>query len=255
MQQQPMLPGCGGHLLDLLDGPDLAPAAIVRVFEAHQPGAREVLVGGPKRGFHIGAGEDAPLAVDAAAHHPAEHRGRAALVVIQVGVGFHEDLIARLGVAADGQLVGHGSGRGIERGFLAEQGGGLGLKLLDGRVVAEHVVTYFCLRHRLAHGRRRFGDRVAAQVNQFRRLVQHGGIMDHPGACAKKRKELPSVRQHHEKAGRIAETLRLLQPEHRRTNRGPAFWRSPVQVLIHSAGYGSAPPGLLRFTVSFAPST
>ena len=138
-----------------------------------------------KRGFHIGAGEDAPLAVDAAAHHAAEHRRRAALVVIEVGVRLHEDLIARLGVTADSQLIGHGPGRGKERSLLAEQGGGLDLKRLDGRVVPEHIVTYFCLRHGLAHRRCRLGHCVAAQVDQSRRLVQHGGIMDHPGACAR----------------------------------------------------------------------
>ena len=64
-------PNGGGDVLNLREGPDLASAAVVGVLDADKPGGGEMLVGGPKGGLHVSAGENAPLARKAAAHDAA----------------------------------------------------------------------------------------------------------------------------------------------------------------------------------------
>jgi hypothetical protein len=98
-----------------------------------------------------------------------------------VGVRLHEDLIAGFSVAANGQLIGHGSGRHKQRRLFAQQLRRLAFERLDRGVITEYVVAHLGSDHRLAHGRCRFGHRVAAQVNQLRCLFRHGDSMQHPG--------------------------------------------------------------------------
>jgi len=94
-----------------------------------------------------------------------ETRRRSAFVADHMGTGLDDDLVARPGVQADGELVRHRAGGHEERGFLAEQPCRHLLQTIDGRVFAEDVVADLGRRHRLAHGGRGLRHRIAAQVD------------------------------------------------------------------------------------------
>ena len=101
----------------------------------------------------------------------AERRRAALLVEEDVRLGVQEDLVAALGVRAEGGLVAHRPRREVERRLLAEQLGGALLEAQDGGIVAEDVVVDLGLGHRLPHLGRRPRHRVAAQVDRARHVA------------------------------------------------------------------------------------
>ena len=76
-------------------------------------------------------------------------------------------LIAALAVRKHADQVSHRAAGDKQRGFFAECCGRFSLKCVDRRILAVHVVTDFCRRHRRAHRWRRLGDSVAAKVDQL----------------------------------------------------------------------------------------
>ena len=173
MHLQAVFAGCRFDVFDLFQQPDLAAAAVMGVLDADQPGAREMGVHWAQRLLNVRAGENAALAVEAAAHHPGQGGRAAGFVIVDVRIGIDQHLVARFGVPAHGQLVGHGAGSGVKGGRLAEEGRSLGLQCLHRRVIAKHIVADFRLGHGLAHGRGGFGHCVATQINHRRRSVAH----------------------------------------------------------------------------------
>jgi len=90
-------------------------------------------------------------------------------IVINVGIGIDEDLVARFRVATNCQLLGHGAGGSEHGSFFAEDFRNARFQAQHGGIVAKDVVAYFGLRHPFAHGGCGLGDGVAAQVDG------HGG--------------------------------------------------------------------------------
>jgi len=127
MQLQPVFAGRRFNLSYPLERPDFAAAPVMGVLDADQPGAREVGVRRTQRRLDVRSAENAALAVQAAAHDPGQGGRAAAFVIVDVRVGIDEDFVARLGMGAHGQLVGHGAGGGVNGRLLAQEGGGLRL--------------------------------------------------------------------------------------------------------------------------------
>ncbi len=63
-------------------------------------------------------------------------------------------------------LIPHGAGGDEEGGLLAHEVRPDRFQLVDGRVFAEDVVAHLRLGHRPAHGRRRSGHGVTAQIDK-----------------------------------------------------------------------------------------
>ena len=96
-----------------------------------------------------------------------EDGGHGHLPVHDVGVSLADDLLAGLGVEADGDLVAHGAGGDEDGCFAAEDFGGFGFETIDGGVFAVDVVADLGVGHGFAHGRRGAGDGVAAEVDDL----------------------------------------------------------------------------------------
>ena len=106
-----------------------------------------------------------------------------------------------------GDEVAHRAARHEQAGLLAEQLGGAFLEGVDRRVVTEDVVADLGLGHRPAHGGRRVGDGVAAQVDPG-----HGG--------------------------RVYGWVAVAGPDARRA---PLAWRQPRRPLLCSALAATGP--------------
>jgi hypothetical protein len=101
--------------------------------------------------------------------HARKRRRRAALVEQGVGVLAGQHHVAGPGVDRDGGLVGHGAAGDEERRRLAQQLRRHGLEPVHGGVFEVDVVADLGLDHCLAHGGRREGDRIAAQIEGLHR--------------------------------------------------------------------------------------
>ncbi len=110
-------------------------------------------------------GENAAIAGDGAQLAAGEGGGHGHLPIQNVGERLADDLLAGLGVNADGDLVAHGAGGNEEGGFPAEDLGGAGFEAVDGGVFGVHIVADLGLGHGGAHGGSGLGDGVTAQVD------------------------------------------------------------------------------------------
>ncbi len=165
--------GFGGSGPDLLHGGERGDGAaghVVGVFEADEGGLGAVVDLRADGGGDDGPGEDAAFGGDGAALAAGEGGGHGHLPVEDVGAGLADDLLAVLGVDADGDLVAHGAGGDEDGGLFAEDGGGRLFELIDGGVFAVDVVADLGGGHGLAHGGGGAGDGVAAEVDE----VGHG---------------------------------------------------------------------------------
>ena len=97
--------------------------------------------------------------------HAAEHGRTAAFIAVGMGQLADDVLVAAPAVRQDAAQIALRARGHEERGLLAGQLGDALLQRVDGRVVAEDIVAQRRCQHRLAHGRRRPGDGVAAQVD------------------------------------------------------------------------------------------
>ena len=158
--------GDGFDLPELGDGPDGAAAAVVGIFDADDLGGREVLIGRAESGLEVCCGEDSADAGETAAGETGQCSGAACFVVVDVGVGVDEDLVAGVCEGAEGELIGHGARGSEEGGFLAEQFGDTSFEEFDGGVVAEDIVADGGGGHDGPHGLGGLRDGVAAEINR-----------------------------------------------------------------------------------------
>lgn len=154
-----------GDAFDLLDGPDGAAAAVVGVFDDEELAVWSVDGVGADGKVDVVGVEEPVLAGEGADHDAREGGGAAGLVMDDVAVGVGDDFVARLGLGADGGLVGHGAGGDEAGGFFAEESGKLFLESQDGGIIAEDIVADVGVGHDLAHGCGGAGDGVAAKVD------------------------------------------------------------------------------------------
>jgi hypothetical protein len=103
--------------------------------------------------------------------HAAE--GSHAADLVQEGVTFaaHDDLVAAPTVGENSSQIAHRAAGDKKRRLFTQHFRGQSFQLVDRRVVAVNVVAYRGIRHRLAHGRRRPGDCVTAQIDSIHVLV------------------------------------------------------------------------------------
>ncbi len=76
-----------------------------------------------------------------------------------------DDLLAWLRVEANGELIGHRTGRHEEGGLFPKHRSRHVLQPIYGGIFAVDIVPYFRTCHRLSHGLSGFRDRIAAQVD------------------------------------------------------------------------------------------
>ena len=142
-----------------------AAAAVVRVLEADQRGARG-RAGLAHESAQLGGVDPAARVVLGAAEaDAAQRRGADGLLAEDVRLGADDGLVAAAAVHEQRDEVRHGAAGDVERGPLADALGGGVLQALHGGVVAEHVVADLGARHRLAHRLAGAGDGVRSQVD------------------------------------------------------------------------------------------
>jgi hypothetical protein len=139
-----------------------ASAAVMRVLQANQFRADAVIVRGPDAVHELFDAQHAMVALDGLRGDSEQLSIRALLVAENVTVRLAEELVARLAMDAQAELIAHRAAGNVERGFLAEHRGDARLQTADGRVFSKHVVANVRRGHRGAHRGRRSGDRIAA---------------------------------------------------------------------------------------------
>ena len=150
---------------DILVRLNLARPAVVRVFQADQPRADEVIVLGPDQAAELIDVQHAGLAFDRPGHDAAELGERPLLVVVDVAAGFADELVARLAVNPHADLVGHRPRRHEQGRLLAQNLRRQLLQPIAGRIDVDHVVVDLGIGHRLPHRGRGAGDGVGAEVD------------------------------------------------------------------------------------------
>ena len=163
--------------------PDAAAAAVVRVFDDHDPRARIVHVLGPDHGFHMGRREDTVRAEDRADADAGQCRGPTALKVVAVRGVVADQLVARLGGRTDRDLVGHRPRRDEQGGLFAQEARHPLLQPVDSRVIAEHIVADLCRGDGRTHPCGRPRDGIAAQINRRHRGSPSSSWLSRSPAC------------------------------------------------------------------------
>jgi hypothetical protein len=146
-------------------GPDPAARGVVGVLQAHKPRLGEVIEFGPDGVAHLFCRKDPALAENDPGLDPGETGHRGHLHVVDVGSGFHDDLLAGPGVDSDGHLVSHGAGRN-EKGRLGTRDlRGFFLEPIYRGIFSVDIIAHLRLGHDLAHGRRGLRHRIRTEVN------------------------------------------------------------------------------------------
>ena len=160
------VPTSGVHVaFEDLEGVDGATATVGSVLDDQHRGRGEVVVFGADGGIDGLGREDALQTSKQLGLHSA-HGGRCTgLVVVRVGAGFHEHLVAGLGPAADGDLVGHGARRREHRCLHARELCGMCLQGHDAGIVSQDVVADLGRHHGRHHGGGGACHGVAAQID------------------------------------------------------------------------------------------
>ncbi len=170
VEGDPPLVGDRGHLLHVVERERPAAGVGVRVLKDHQPGDGLVDVLGVAPGVRdLGQVHGSVRALlegtDRGAHDDGVPAG---LVHDGVGRRAGDGLVAAREVRDQRHEVAHGAARDEQARFLAQQLRGPRLELVDGGIVAEHVIADARGGHRAAHGVGRVGDGVGAQVDHGR---------------------------------------------------------------------------------------
>jgi hypothetical protein len=151
-------------LAHALQAKHFAAARVVGVFHRHESRLRLPVIIGAAQPAQLLDREAAGRRFEAAELHSGQRRSRAAFVVDHVRGTIDEDLVARLGVAAQSELVRHRAARCEQRRFLPEKGGDALLQFQDSGIVAEDVVADFGFRHGAPHPGVGARDGVTAEV-------------------------------------------------------------------------------------------
>src|SRR3972149_4880244 len=161
--------GDGSHLGRVAGGDGRSVAEVVGVLQADEGGAGRRALAATDVRPHLVQIQAAVLVVAGGPQLDAGDAGGAAQLRLQyVRLAADDRLVAALAVGEDGDEVGHRAAGDVEGGLLAQPLRGHGLQALDRRVVAQDVVADLGVEHRLAHGGRGLGHRVAAQVDNPR---------------------------------------------------------------------------------------
>ena len=110
--------------------------------------------------------QDPAVALEGSRGHSREPGDPSRLPDVDVRRRRTEHLVARLGVHADADLVGHRSRRDEYRRFLAKKLRRPGLEKRDGRVFTVDVVANLRFGHRTPHRRRRLGHGVGTKIDR-----------------------------------------------------------------------------------------
>lgn len=170
VQPQPALAREGRDGLNLCEGPDDTSASVHGVFERHEARAREVRVVVADEALDVAGPEEPAWGRDEADRAARDGGVATGFVIADVAVGVADDFVARLGLGADGEQVGHRAAGDEQGGLLAEHGRDAFLEGADGRVVAECVIAERGVVHGLTHGGRGAGDRVRTQIDDAHEL-------------------------------------------------------------------------------------
>ena len=154
-----------GDRAQLREGPDRAAACVVSVLDHDQARAWQVIRARADRRLELLDGEDTVFGHDRPDLSATDGRGGARLVVKRVTAGVEDDLVARSGVHAHADLVGHGAGGHEQRRLLAEALGHSLLQPVDRRVFTEDVVADLGVGHGCAHAGGGSGHGVRAQID------------------------------------------------------------------------------------------
>ena len=149
----------------------------MRVLQTDQPRADLMIVGRADFAVKLRDVEDAVVALESPARYAAEGGWPAGLIVVNVAGRLAQQLVPRLRVGPDANLVGHGTRRHEERRLLTEQRRHFFLEAIYRRVLSENIVANLCRQHDGAHGRRRLRHGIAAQIDW--RFGWHGVPLDH----------------------------------------------------------------------------
>ena len=145
--------------------------AAERVFEREQARARKVRVVGLDGSSDVGERQRAVgLMLDRLRLHARQHRGAARFPSIVVRHLADDDLVAALAMAHRCDEVALRAAGHEQRRLLAEHRCDALLQRVDGRVVAEDVVTELGAHHRVAHRGGWSRDGVAAQIDNLHGL-------------------------------------------------------------------------------------
>ena len=159
------------RLTQQVQRPDGTAAAIVGVLQGQealrQDHVGDAVAAGPAQGGAqmVGLDQAVGAALDEAQRDAPQGRRRTPLVVGDVASGLGQDLVAGLGVEAQGELVAHGPAGDEECRLLAQDLGRAALERPDGGILAIDVVADLGRGHGGAHGGRRPGERVAPEVD------------------------------------------------------------------------------------------
>ncbi len=154
------------NVADGLNGINRAPAPVMGILQADQPGwgMVGVFAAADLRGDLL-SGDDPALTMDLIDLHPGKGRDATGFGAKGMVALLHDNFVTRLGLGLDAELVGHGAGRDEESCFKAQQIGGHLLQVIDRRVFAKNVVAHFRIGHGQAHGLGRLCNGITTQID------------------------------------------------------------------------------------------
>jgi hypothetical protein len=146
--------------------PDAAAASVVGVFQAQQATGRRGVIGalGLKGCGQLIGGKQAAM-TDADQLDGRQGGAGPGFVPLDVRAVGTQDIVTGLNMAANRDLIGHGSRWNKQRSGLAQAGRHHFFKSPDGRIFAEHVVANIRRCNRRSHRCRRSCHCIGAQVD------------------------------------------------------------------------------------------
>ena len=147
--------------LHFIQRKNLSRASVVCVFYRDQLRVRKVDILWTNVGGNLLRRYHALLAIEWIELDPGQHRRSGDFIVEDVTIAVADNFVAASSVGGERDLVRHRAARDEQRGLFSEERRHAFLKRDYRRVVAEDVVTNFCLGHGPAHFGARTRDRVA----------------------------------------------------------------------------------------------
>ncbi len=166
MHRQAVLVGEPANTFDFLKRENRAAGQVVRIFQRDQTAARKIISLAAQSRFDLPGGDNAMSAGKRTRLHTAQCRHGAGLVMQKMCTSLADNLIARLRLAMQRNLVAHGAAGNKQCGLGAQKLGHYLLQVIHRWVFTKNIVTHFRFRHGLAHAGGRPGNGIAAQIDQ-----------------------------------------------------------------------------------------